>query len=62
MGSLNDAIEAYNKKFSDGFPSIPLCWENPPERIVEMINPCIKANKDVYQMGFLEYPDDGALY
>lgn len=62
MNKMWQVVEEYNKKFKDGFPSIPLCWENPPERIVEMINSCIKANKDVYQMGFLEYPDDGVLY
>lgn len=56
----NQAIEEYNKVFEDGFPSIPLL-KKPESEIIEMVETCIRENKDVYEMGYLE-SDDGVIY
>ncbi|BBK61859.1 hypothetical protein A9CBEGH2_07990 [Amedibacterium intestinale] len=53
----NEAIEAYNKTFKDGFPSIPLL-SRPEKEVIEIVENCIKNNKDVYEMGYLKLDDD----
>lgn len=53
----NEAIEAYNKKFKDGFPTIPLL-SRPEKEVIEIVEQCIKNNKDVYEMGYLKLDDD----
>lgn len=53
----NEAIEAYNKKFKDGFPTIPLL-SRPQKEVIEIVESCIKNNKDVYEMGYLKLDDD----
>lgn len=52
-----EAIKAYNEKFKDGFPSYPLL-HRPEKEVIEIIESCIKNNKDVYKMGYLELDDD----
>lgn len=53
MKEVYKAIELYDKTF-DSFPTIPLLRDYPDEEVIEMINECIKNNKDVYEMGFLD--------
>lgn len=60
MTTLSDALNAYNKKFSDGFPTIPLL-NNGDEWCINVIKRCIEANKDVYEMGYLD-DDPDILY
>ena len=40
-----------------GFFSIPLLYR-PQKEAIEMIETCIKNNKDVYEMGYLKLDDD----
>lgn len=54
---LDKALEDYAEKFNDGFPTFQMSAES-PERIVEIINDCIKNNKDVYDSGYLTLDDD----
>lgn len=53
----NEAIKKYNKVFEDGFPSIPLL-NRPEKEIIEIVETCIKENKDVYEMGYLKLDND----
>lgn len=55
--SEKEAIEAYNEKFEDGFPSIPLL-SRPEKEVIEIVESCIENNKDVYEMGYLKLDDD----
>ena len=54
---LGKAIKRYNDRFEDGFPSIPLLYR-PQKEAIEMIETCIKNNKDVYDMGYVKLDDD----
>lgn len=49
---LQEALDAYEKNFNDGFPMFQMSSE-PPESIVEIIDKCIKQKKDVYALGYL---------
>lgn len=53
MKKLNEALNLYEKTFDDSFPTIPLLMHNSDEKVIEIINNCIKENKDVYDMGYL---------
>ena len=57
---LNNALEDYAEKFNDGFPMFQMSAES-PDRIVEIIDDCIKNDKDVYDSGYLSF-DDNTLY
>ena len=54
---LNKALEDYAEKFNDGFPMFQMSAES-PNRIIEIIDDCIKNNKDVYDSGYLSLDDD----
>lgn len=53
----NEAVDAYNKVFEDGFPSIPLL-SRPEKEVINIVETCIKEKKDVYEMGYLKLDDD----
>lgn len=53
----NEAVDAYNKVFEDGFPSIPLL-SRPKKEVINIVETCIKEKKDVYEMGYLKLDDD----
>lgn len=53
----NEAVDAYNKVFEDGFPSIPLL-SRPEKEVISIVETCIKEKKDVYEMGYLKLDDD----
>ena len=55
---VDNVLKNYSKKFEDGFPMIPLGWGRTDEEIIEIAEACIKAGKDVYEMGYLS-EDDG---
>lgn len=57
MEKYKKALEEYEKMFEDSFPTMPFSGET-PEKVVEIINECIKNKKDVYEMGFLELETD----
>lgn len=52
-----EAVKAYNEKFEDAFPSIPLL-SRPEKEVIEIVESCINNNKDVYEMGYLKLDDD----
>lgn len=52
-----EAVEEYNKVFPGGFPSIPLMRKG-KEKVIEIIENCIKEKKDVYKMGYLKLDND----
>ena len=57
MDKLDKALQLYEKTFDDSFPTIPLLMGNSEDEVVEIINRCVSAKKDVYDMGYLELGD-----
>lgn len=57
---LMEALDRYQERFNDRFPTIPLYNGNNQETI-EMIEQCITNGKDVVEMGFY-VEDDDILY
>ena len=55
---LIKALEDYENKFKDGFPTVPLLSKYEESEIIDMISKCIAENKDVYDMGYLELDED----
>lgn len=55
---LKKAYEAYKNTFGDDFPTIPLAETREDEEIIEIIDECIRNNKDVYDSGYLYLDDD----
>lgn len=53
----NEAVDAYNERFEDGFPSRPLL-SRPEKEVIKIVETCLKENKDVYEMGYLKLDDD----
>lgn len=53
MTVLDEKLEQYEKTFDDVFPTIPLLQNNSDEAVIAMIDRCIAANKDVYDIGIL---------
>lgn len=55
---LLQALDLYEKTFDDSFPTIPMSGRT-EEEMIDMINKCVSAKKDVYDMGYL---DSEAIY
>ena len=54
MGNkLIQALELYENAFDDSFPTIPMSGRT-EEEMIDMINKCVSAKKDVYDMGYLD--------
>ena len=53
---LQKALERYEKKFNDSFPTIPFSSRE-DEEIIDIIDECIEENKDVYDLGYLSLDD-----
>ena len=49
---LEKAQDLYEKKFNDMFPTFPFMGKEPDE-LLEIINKCIEAGKDAYDMGYV---------
>ena len=49
---LIQALELYENTF-DSFPTIPMSGRT-EEEMIDMINKCVAAKKDVYDMGYLD--------
>ena len=55
MGNkLIQALELYENTFDDSFPTIPLSGRT-EEEMIDMINECVSAKKDIYDMGYLDF-------
>ncbi|MGI6095069.1 MAG: hypothetical protein ACOYBL_06510 [Lachnospiraceae bacterium] len=50
---LLQALDLYEKAFDDSFPTVPMSGHT-EEEIIDMINKCVSAKKDVYDMGYLD--------
>lgn len=50
---LLQALDLYEKAFDDSFPTVPMSGYT-EEEIIDMINKCVSAKKDVYDMGYLD--------
>lgn len=50
---LLQALEQYEKAFDDSFPTIPMSGHT-EEVMIDIINECVSAKKDVYDMGYLD--------
>ncbi|MCD7807939.1 MAG: hypothetical protein LUH02_01245 [Erysipelotrichaceae bacterium] len=53
---LVEYLDKYNNSFDDAFPTIPLLVGRSEEEVIQMIELCLKENKDVIQMGY--YKED----
>lgn len=49
---LLEALKLYIKTFDDSFPMSCMACTGPDE-IIKIIQECVEAKKDVYEMGFL---------
>lgn len=52
MNELDKAQKLYEEKFNDIFPTFPFMGIEPDE-LLKMINECIAAGKDAYDMGYV---------
>lgn len=50
---LLQALGLYEKAFDDFFPTVPMSGYT-EEEMIDIINKCISAKKDVYDMGYLD--------
>ena len=50
---LLQALDLYEKALDDSFPTVPMSGHT-EEEIIDMINKCVSAKKDVYDMGYLD--------
>ncbi len=48
---LGNLMFEYERKFKEGFPTIPLCRN--PDEAIKIIKDCLAKGKDVYEMGYL---------
>lgn len=55
---LMKKMEQYAKKFGDGFPMYQLGRGRTNEEIIEIIDRCLKAGKDAYDLGLVSDDDD----
>lgn len=55
---FDEKMKEYYDKFGSAFPMIPLGWGRSDDEVVEMIQKCLDADKDVYAMGFVLLGDD----
>lgn len=57
MNELDKALELYEQTFDDSFPMFSMMTK-PPDEVVDIINKCVSAKKDVYDMAYLSLNDD----
>ncbi len=50
---LLDALERYENKLNDDFPTIPLAECHTESEVLAMIEECIKEKKTVEEMGYI---------
>lgn len=54
---LLQALDLYELTFDDGFPTMAV-GGMADEKMIEIINECVKKKKDVYELGYLSLDDD----
>ena len=50
---LEKKLSEYVDRFNEGFPMIPLGWGRSDDEIIELIDKCLQANKNAYEMGLV---------
>ena len=58
---LQEKMKEYAEKFDDGFPMIHLGWGRTDAELIDIIDECLRKNKDVYDLGYVE-DSDGLEY
>ena len=58
MNKLEEKLEEYKERFNDNFPTIPLMRGRSDKEVIAMIDACLKANKNVAEMGFYSSNED----
>lgn len=51
---LEKKLRQYLDRFGDTFPTMPLALNKTPEQIIAIVDDCLKNNKDVYELGYLD--------
>lgn len=51
---LLEYLEKYTVHFNEGFPTYQLARTKDEDDVVKMIQNCLKADKTVYEMGYLD--------
>jgi uncharacterized protein YktA (UPF0223 family) len=59
MNELEERLQMYEKTFGESFPTYPLMLSKTDEEMIEIIDKCLDAEQDVYEMGILK--DDSNL-
>lgn len=54
---LKKTYELYKNTFGEDFPTVPLAETREDEEIIEMIEECVEAGKNVYDIGYLDLDD-----
>lgn len=54
MNDLEKKMQKYTQVFGEAFPMIPLGWGRSDAEIIAIIDKCLKENKDVYELGYVE--------
>ena len=55
---LDAKLAEYAKRFGDGFPMYQLGRGRSDEEIIDLVDKCLKAGKDAYEMGLVEDDED----
>ena len=58
---LDAKLGEYAERFDDGFPMYQLGRGRDESEIIELIDRCLNAGKDAYELGFVT-DDDGEEY
>ena len=58
MTDLDNRLIEYTERFGEGFPTVPLAWGRSDADVVEIIDKCLTAGKNVYDMGYLTLDPD----
>lgn len=55
-------VEEYDKTFDSDLPTFRLFRGRSVERSIVIIKDCLRKKKDVYELGYLDPPENGVLY
>lgn len=54
MNELEKKQQEYFERFGEAFPMIPLAWGRSEAEVIEVIDECLKENKDAYELGYVK--------
>jgi hypothetical protein len=55
---MDEKLKQYAEKFGEGFPMMPLAWGKTEKQVIELIDQCLSANKNAYELGLVQDDDD----